>query len=87
MLLAPGSPPLTFQGETAPYAESQEGDTRDLNLMVRRNAGTGGMQHALVDDEWPSAAPSLHGMEAGPQPAFGHGGFSGSMLRLGFPLT
>jgi uncharacterized protein len=56
-LLDIDSAPLHFDGASAPYAELQDGATRDLNLMVRRDAGTGGMQRAVVDDEWISAAP------------------------------
>ena len=51
------SAPLQFDGASAPYAELQDGATRDLNLMIRRDAGAGGMQRAVVDDEWISAAP------------------------------
>lgn len=56
-VLGVDSTPLHFDGASAPCAELQDGATRDLNLMVRRDAGTGGMQRAVVDDEWISAAP------------------------------
>ncbi len=51
------SAPFHFDGAAAPYAELLDGATRDLNLMIRRDAGNGGMQRALPDDEWISAAP------------------------------
>lgn len=57
VVLGVDSAPLHFDGASAPYAELQGGETRDLNLMIRRDAGTGGMQRAVVDDEWISAAP------------------------------
>ena len=38
--------PLAFRGESAPACELLDGATRDLNLMLRRNAGRGAMQRA-----------------------------------------
>lgn len=56
-VLEAGGEPLHFDGADAPYAELQDRDTRDLNLMIRRDAGSGGMRCATADDEWTSAAP------------------------------
>jgi hypothetical protein len=44
----PEGEPLHFAGETAPYAELLDGPTRDLNLMVRRDAGRGEMVRAAA---------------------------------------
>jgi uncharacterized protein len=41
-----GDTPLHFRGEAAPHCELLDGPTRDLNLMIRRDAGRGAMQHA-----------------------------------------
>ncbi len=38
--------PLHFRGEAAPPCELLDGPTRDLNLMIRREAGRGAMQRA-----------------------------------------
>lgn len=51
------SPPLRFDGADAPQCRLQGGPTRDLNLMVRRDAGQAAMRRARPDDEWISAAP------------------------------
>jgi len=56
-LLGIDSEPLAFDGASAPHAELTDGATRDLNLMIRRSAGQGGMCRAAIDDEWISAAP------------------------------
>jgi environmental stress-induced protein Ves len=48
---------LQFDGAATPMAELQDGATRDLNLMVRRDAAAGAMQRALPDTEWVHAAP------------------------------
>jgi environmental stress-induced protein Ves len=44
--------PLAFRGEAAPRCELLDGPTRDLNLMLRRDAGRGGMQRAQVGDDF-----------------------------------
>jgi environmental stress-induced protein Ves len=38
-----GDAPLHFRGEAAPDCKLLDGPTRDLNLMIRRDAGRGGM--------------------------------------------
>jgi len=43
--------PLAFRGETAPPCELLDGPTRDLNLMIRREAGRGAMQRAQIGEE------------------------------------
>jgi environmental stress-induced protein Ves len=49
--------PLHFRGEAAPHCELLDGATRDLNLMLRRDAGRGGMQRALAGESFaPRAA-------------------------------
>jgi uncharacterized protein len=48
--LRPGDAAVAFPGEAAPMCRLLGGPTRDLNLMVRRGAGTASMQRA------PSAA-------------------------------
>lgn len=52
-----GSDPLHFDGAATPVAELQDGATRDLNLMVRRDAADGAMLRALPDAEWIHPAP------------------------------
>jgi uncharacterized protein len=39
-----GDAPLDFRGEATPACELLDGPTRDLNLMIRRDAGRGGMR-------------------------------------------
>lgn len=56
-LLDPSSGPIRFDGADAPGCSLQGGPTRDLNLMVRRDAGHGGLEQALEATEWISAAP------------------------------
>jgi environmental stress-induced protein Ves len=41
-----GDAPLHFRGEVAPHCELLDGMTRDLNLMLKRDAGRGAMQRA-----------------------------------------
>ena len=41
-----GEAPLRFGGEAAPHCALIDGPTRDLNLMIRRDAGRGTMQRA-----------------------------------------
>lgn len=55
-VLTPDSDPLAFDGAAPPHAELSDGATRDLNLMVRRQAGRGGMARAVPDTEWLQAA-------------------------------
>ncbi|MFO1217367.1 MAG: HutD family protein [Burkholderiaceae bacterium] len=56
-LLTADSEPLAFDGAEAPHAELTDGATTDLNLMLRRSAGRGGMRRAAVGDEWLTTAP------------------------------
>lgn len=42
--LRPGDPAACFAGESAPACDLLAGPTRDLNLMVRRDAGRASMQ-------------------------------------------
>ncbi len=51
--LQPGDPPLAFAGEEAPMCRLLEGDTLDLNFMLRRAEGAGTMRRA--------EAGSVHG--------------------------
>jgi len=51
------SDPLCFDGAAAPTAELLDGPTRDLNLMIRRDAAAGGMLRAAPDAQWLHAAP------------------------------
>lgn len=44
--------PLAFRGEDAPPCELLDGMTRDLNLMVRRAAGSGAMQNARAGEDF-----------------------------------
>lgn len=53
-LAAPESAPLHFRGEAAPSCELLDGATRDLNLMIRREAGRGAMQRAQVGEAFAS---------------------------------
>lgn len=46
--------PLHFRGEAAPPCELLDGPTRDLNLMIRRDAGRGGMRRALPGEDFGS---------------------------------
>ena len=56
-LLTADAEPLAFDGAAAPQCELLDGATRDLNLMVRRDAGRGAMQRVAVGDEWLHTAP------------------------------
>ena len=49
--------PLHFDGSDAPACELSGGPSRDLNLMVRHDAGRGLMQRAAAGAEWLSHAP------------------------------
>ena len=55
-LLSAGSEPLRFDGAAAPQCELLDGPTQDLNLMVRSDAGRGGMALAIADEDWHSTA-------------------------------
>ncbi len=48
--VAAGDAPLHFAGEAAPPCELLDGPTRDLNLMLRRDAGRGAMQRAQAGE-------------------------------------
>lgn len=48
--VVPDAPPLRFRGEAAPHCELLNGPTRDLNLMLRRDAGRGAMLPAVVGE-------------------------------------
>jgi len=52
----PDGAPLPFEGETAPACALIDGATRDLNLMIRRERGTGGMLRVVDGVEHASAA-------------------------------
>jgi uncharacterized protein len=54
--LGPQSAPLHFDGAAAPSCTLVDGPTQDLNLMVRRSAGAGGMQVAIPGHPWTSSA-------------------------------
>lgn len=45
-----GDAPLHFRGEAAPPCTLLAGPTRDLNLMIRRDAGFGAMQRARAGE-------------------------------------
>jgi environmental stress-induced protein Ves len=49
-----GSGPLRFDGEAAPSCRLLAGPTEDLNLMIRRDAGRGGLQHAEPGSDGPA---------------------------------
>lgn len=48
-----GDLPLQFDGAAAPACELVDGPTRDLNLMVRRDAAVAWMQRVEGSLEWP----------------------------------
>ena len=48
--------PLHFRGEAAPDCELLDGATRDLNLMLRRDAGHGALQLAQAGDDFAARA-------------------------------
>ena len=47
-----GDDALAFAGEAAPHCKLLDGATRDLNLMIRRDAGRGGMQRAVAGEDF-----------------------------------
>jgi uncharacterized protein len=49
-----GDAPLAFRGEAAALCALLDGPTRDLNLMIRREAGRGAMQLALPGEDFGS---------------------------------
>jgi uncharacterized protein len=49
-----GAPPLRFDGALAPMCWLIDGQTEDLNLLVRRDAGRGSMAIAHADHDWVS---------------------------------
>ena len=53
-LLAEGSEPLRFDGAAAPGCDLLDGPTLDLNLMLRSDAGRGGMAAVRDDAAWDS---------------------------------
>ena len=55
--LQPETPPLRFDGAAAPGCTLVDGATRDLNLLVRQDAGRGEMQAVAPGIPWHSAAP------------------------------
>lgn len=61
-----GAPPLHFDGALAPMCWLLAGPTSDLNLLVRRDSGTGSMIDARPGDDWvsPSAWRALVVTEA-----------------------
>ncbi|MBS1175615.1 MAG: HutD family protein [Proteobacteria bacterium] len=48
--------PLPFRGEAAPQCELLDGPTRDLNLMIRRDAGRAAMQRAQAGEDFTTRA-------------------------------
>ncbi len=48
--------PLAFRGEAAPHCGLLDGATRDLNLMIRRDAGRGAMQRAQAGEDFAARA-------------------------------
>ena len=55
-LLSAGSEPLRFDGAAPPLCELLDGPTQDLNLMVRSDAGRGGMALVAPGQDWLSSA-------------------------------
>jgi uncharacterized protein len=55
--LRPGTPPLHFDGALAPMCWLLDGPTSDLNLLVRRDAGTASMVDAAPGSDWVSPSP------------------------------
>ena len=52
-----GTAPLHFHGALAPMCWLLDGPTSDLNLLVRRDAGTGSMVDAAPGSDWVSPSP------------------------------
>ena len=55
--LAPHRAPLRFGGELAPHCRLRAGPTLDLNLMLRRSAGSGEMRRAQPGSTAPAGTP------------------------------
>jgi environmental stress-induced protein Ves len=55
--LTADSAPLHFDGAEAPSCTLLDGPTQDLNLMLKRDAGTGAMQLAQAHEAWLHPAP------------------------------
>lgn len=55
--VTPESPPLQFDGAAARGCSLLAGATLDLNLMLRQDAGQGGLCAAVPGQPWISAAP------------------------------
>jgi environmental stress-induced protein Ves len=51
-----GSAPLHFGGADAPQCRLLDGPTEDLNLMLRSDAGRGGLEAAIAGRAWPCSA-------------------------------
>jgi len=49
-----GDAVLAFPGEAAPLCDLLDGPTRDLNLMIRRDTGHGGMRRADLGEDFAS---------------------------------
>ncbi len=56
VMLSAGSEALRFDGAAAPQCELLDGPTQDLNLMVRSDAGRGGMARVVDGQDWLSTA-------------------------------
>ena len=65
-MLSAGSEPLRFDGAAAPQCDLLEGPTQDLNLMVRSDAGRGGMALVVAAEDWisPAAVRAVYTAEA-----------------------
>lgn len=55
--LTPQSDPYSFDGALAPSCTLVDGPTQDLNLMLRVDAGQGGMARVVLSKHWLSPAP------------------------------
>jgi uncharacterized protein len=55
-MLSAGSEPMRFDGAAAPQCDLLDGPTQDLNLMVRSDAGRGGMALVAAGEDWVSTA-------------------------------
>lgn len=64
--VTPESPPLQFDGVDAPGCTLLQGSTLDLNLMLRPDAGQGGLCAAVPGTPWVCAAPQRALFCAGP---------------------
>lgn len=55
--LSPRSAPLRFGGELMPHCRLRAGPTLDLNLMLRRSAGSGELRRARPGSTAPAGTP------------------------------